>query len=391
MADGDTLTLKDLGTVRFIGVDTPEKNHPFLPVQYMAQESSAFTRKLCLGKQIRLDYDPFDSDKRGNYGRILGYVYLADGTFVQQALLQNGYAAAYTKYPFDEKRKKAFLLWERRAKQQKAGLWRDDGMSEVLWVLKKGQLLIRVESAAGNFYRLRLGNWISEKYEAQKLVPQLLELYKAAHELAPEDLRAQLKRLGYKKSKHSWAKKTVLLMGMAHKKWGLLYGGFVKPRLPSHELIREVERLFSAISQADESGLEKTLPKTGYRNLPADVMAGLNLQENAKAVLANPHKTISENAISWEKAGKYVGKHVVVEGRIVRTHNSGKACFLNFHRNFTRYMTLVIFGNRFHRFPDQPEVYYLNMTVRVRGKIKEFEGKPEMVLENPAQIEVIGP
>ncbi len=46
VADGDTLTLEGLGTVRFVGVDTPEKNHPKLPVQFMSKEASAFTEKI---------------------------------------------------------------------------------------------------------------------------------------------------------------------------------------------------------------------------------------------------------------------------------------------------------------------------------------------------------
>jgi endonuclease YncB( thermonuclease family) len=44
--DGDTVTLESLGPIRFLGVDTPEKNHPMLPIQFMARESSAFTREL---------------------------------------------------------------------------------------------------------------------------------------------------------------------------------------------------------------------------------------------------------------------------------------------------------------------------------------------------------
>ncbi|EFK10609.1 nuclease-like protein, partial [delta proteobacterium NaphS2] len=108
VADGDTITLESLGTVRFIGVDTPEKNHPMLPAQFMAKEAGALTRKLCLGKNIRLEYDGFDEDKRGNYGRILAYPYLEEGKLLQQQLLLDGYAICYTKYPFDRKRKQQF-------------------------------------------------------------------------------------------------------------------------------------------------------------------------------------------------------------------------------------------------------------------------------------------
>jgi len=80
---------------------------------------------------------------------------------------------------------------------------------------------------------------------------------------------------------------------------------------------------------------------------------------------------------------------VTVQGKIVRSFNSGKACFLNFHRNFTRYMSLTIFENAFRKFPFQPEKYYLNKTVRVRGKIRRYEGRPEIVVESPGQIEII--
>ena len=135
VADGDTLTLQGLGTVRFVGVDTPEKNHPKLPVQFMSKEANAFTEKICLGKKIRLKYDPYDKDKRGNYRRVLGYVYLEDGTFLQEELIKNGYAIAYTKYPLDEGRKAQFLTLEREAKNRGIGLWKDDGFTEFLWIL----------------------------------------------------------------------------------------------------------------------------------------------------------------------------------------------------------------------------------------------------------------
>ena len=70
-----------------------------LPAQFMAEEASAFTRKLCLWKNIRLEYDGFDDDKRGTYGRILAYLYLEDGTLVQEQLLMKGYAAALHQVP----------------------------------------------------------------------------------------------------------------------------------------------------------------------------------------------------------------------------------------------------------------------------------------------------
>jgi len=97
----------------------------------------------------------------------------------------------------------------------------------------------------------------------------------------------------------------------------------------------------------------------------------------------------SVEVISWQRAAKYVGEFVAVEGRIVGTHNSGKACFLNFHPDWRRSFSVVIFANRFDAFPPRPEDFYRGKRVRVTGVIREHEGRPEIILDSPAQIEVL--
>ena len=49
----------------------------------------------------------------------------------------------------------------------------------------------------------------------------------------------------------------------------------------------------------------------------------------------------------------------------------------------------MIFANCFERFPRNPEDFYRGKTVRVTGIVKEYEGKPEIILNSPKQIEVI--
>jgi DNA/RNA endonuclease YhcR with UshA esterase domain len=93
--------------------------------------------------------------------------------------------------------------------------------------------------------------------------------------------------------------------------------------------------------------------------------------------------------ISWRDAAKHYGEHATVEGTIVATHNSGKACFLNFHPNYRRYFTAVIFASAFSRFPKNPENFYSGKRVRVSGYIKEYKGSPEIILNDPKQIEVL--
>ena len=95
------------------------------------------------------------------------------------------------------------------------------------------------------------------------------------------------------------------------------------------------------------------------------------------------------HVISWQDAAKHYGENVTVEGTIVATHNSGKACFLNFHPDYKRYFTAVIFAPAFSRFPANPENYYYGKKVHVSGYIKEYKGKPEIILNDPSQIEIL--
>jgi micrococcal nuclease len=88
-------------------------------------------------------------------------------------------------------------------------------------------------------------------------------------------------------------------------------------------------------------------------------------------------------------AHKYYGEKVIVEGTVVAAFNSGKACFLNFHKNWKKYFTAVIFQSAFDKFPEHPELYYKDKKVRITGVIKEYKGKPEIVLKHPSQIKVV--
>ena len=49
------------------------------------------------GKIVRLGYDWQDRDK---YGRLLAYVYLMNGTFLNAKIIKQGYGSAYTRFPF---------------------------------------------------------------------------------------------------------------------------------------------------------------------------------------------------------------------------------------------------------------------------------------------------
>ncbi len=118
VVDGDTVVIDTVGTVRLIGVDTPETVHPTKPVQHYGREASAFLRTLVLGQPVRLEYDQTRTDR---YGRTLAYVYLSSGVFVNLEIIQQGYGFAYTAFPF--RLMAEFRAAERSAREQQRGLW----------------------------------------------------------------------------------------------------------------------------------------------------------------------------------------------------------------------------------------------------------------------------
>jgi micrococcal nuclease len=118
IVDGDTLVLKATGTVRLIGIDTPETVDPRVPVQAFGAEASAALRQMVGSQQVRLT---FEDQRKDKYGRTLAYVYLADGTFVNLEMVRRGYAHAYLDYPFQHMAQ--FRAAEREAREARRGLW----------------------------------------------------------------------------------------------------------------------------------------------------------------------------------------------------------------------------------------------------------------------------
>jgi micrococcal nuclease len=90
------------------------------------------------------------------------------------------------------------------------------------------------------------------------------------------------------------------------------------------------------------------------------------------------------------QAGNYYGKEMIVEGIITGAYRSKtNTVFLNFEKPYpNQCFTSVIFSSEQYKFVGSPEKYYANKTVRIRGEIKEYQGKPEIILKDPSQIEV---
>lgn len=121
VVDGDTVRLRTAGTVRLIGVDTPEAVKPRSPVECYGPEASAATRRLLpAGTAVRLVYDV---ERRDRYGRTLAYLYRAgDGLFVNADLIRTGHATTLTIRP-NTARAAELAALERQARRAGRGLW----------------------------------------------------------------------------------------------------------------------------------------------------------------------------------------------------------------------------------------------------------------------------
>jgi micrococcal nuclease len=122
--DGDTIQVccvfGDRVTVRYVGVDTPEIHHPMKGVERAGKEASEANRKLVDGKTVRLEFDVQQVDR---YNRLLAYVFLEEGTFVNAWRVENGYAVVMT-IPPNVKHQELFLKLQREAREAGRGLWR---------------------------------------------------------------------------------------------------------------------------------------------------------------------------------------------------------------------------------------------------------------------------
>ncbi|MFH1509039.1 MAG: thermonuclease family protein [bacterium] len=96
--DGDTFYVDDNGTaesVRLIGIDTPEIAKQKSEIQEGALEASNFMKDLVEGKWVYLEADESQGD-RDQYGRLLRYAFLEDGTHINLLLLKEDLAVEYT-------------------------------------------------------------------------------------------------------------------------------------------------------------------------------------------------------------------------------------------------------------------------------------------------------
>lgn len=115
--DGDTIKIilnKKIEKIRLIGIDCPERDEKGY------WQALNFTKRLTLHKKIILEYD---LEKRDKYGRLLAYVFLENGKFVNEEILKEGHGR-FILIPPNDKYKERLKNAEKLAKTLKKGIWK---------------------------------------------------------------------------------------------------------------------------------------------------------------------------------------------------------------------------------------------------------------------------
>jgi micrococcal nuclease len=119
--DGDTIKMDGVGSVRYIGIDAPERDEPYY------DEARRYNEELLSKGAIRLKYGRARFDR---YGRTLAYVYVRDDAgrtlFVNEELVRAGWAVPL-EIPPDVDYAPVFRRAEEEARGEGRGLWAAGG------------------------------------------------------------------------------------------------------------------------------------------------------------------------------------------------------------------------------------------------------------------------
>lgn len=117
-----------------------------------------------------------------------------------------------------------------------------------------------------------------------------------------------------------------------------------------------------------------------------------NYKQNSSQILTdvNADTKKSGDYIDYTEASKHVGSYKSVRGRVDNVYYSSKSdtTFLNFCPNYkTCPFSSVVFSSDKSKFGNLSD--FEGRTVEATGLIKTYQGRSEVILNNPSQIKII--
>jgi len=168
----------------------------------------------------------------------------------------------------------------------------------------------------------------------------------------------------------------------------LAHKGLVKAGVERGDLPKEIEGILRLRGELSDAEFASKARDRGFRPIDPSKEGPAGSGSPGQRA-SQPAPAIRGTIIPWEEAHRHPGEEIVVEGTIVRTHRAEKVMYLNFHANWKRYLTLVIFVKDLPLFPGNPETAYKGKKVRVRGEVQLYKDRPEMVVRDPANIRIV--
>lgn len=130
-----------------------------------------------------------------------------------------------------------------------------------------------------------------------------------------------------------------------------------------------------------EIGTDPTL-----RKVYEDFLLRLLEAYKGNSVAANAAAPVFAGTIPFTEASNHIGKEARVTGTLLRVYTAKSGVtFLDFCKDYkTCPFTAVIFADDIKKFPDLDS--YVGQTVTLSGKIKLYQGKAEIILEDSSQL-----
>lgn len=107
-------------------------------------------------------------------------------------------------------------------------------------------------------------------------------------------------------------------------------------------------------------------------------------------------ESIPNGAISWKDASKYIGETVTVYGPIVNStvasSSNGSPTYLDMGAAYpaSNRVSIVIWGEDAHNFPQSPVSMYEGKTVCVTGEVYSYSGACNIKVTSPSQVKIVG-
>lgn len=121
-------------------------------------------------------------------------------------------------------------------------------------------------------------------------------------------------------------------------------------------------------------------------------------------ILVSTTVLANTDAVSYQEAPKFYNQTKTVEGTVAATFCDDKRCFLNFDKDYHKYLSAVIESTDLPKFTkatgknlqSEMDKMYLGKKVQITGAITEYKskdpakpGRPQILLTDSAKIKVL--